>query len=169
MPFGVLTFWGPFALVPFYRKQSLEALFNITADNITNEVSNYASRILFLNKKQSKSSKWKIINYYDIRSKYIHGNDGFEITPEVEHNLREYVREILLIYWNISMVYNITDAQDIKDLLDNLNIDTVDLKVQLFIKYLRTDPSQFSLLYGKIVNNFLSGNFHILSGEEYKI
>ena len=148
---------------------SLEALFNITAENITNEVSRYASKILFLNKKQSNSSKWKIIDYYDIRSKYIHGNDGFEITKEIEHNLREYVREILLIYWNISMTYNITDAQDIKNLLERIDNDTVDMKVQLFVKYLRTDPNQFGLLYDKIVDNFLNGNFHVLSSEDYRI
>lgn len=148
---------------------SLEALFNITAENITNEVSKYASRILFLNEKQSNSSKWKIINYYDIRSKYIHGNDGFEITKEIEYNLREYVRKILLIYWNISMAYNITDAQDIKNLLNNIDNDSVDMKVQLFVKYIRTDPDQFGTLYGKIVDNFLNGNFHVLSSEDYKI
>ena len=148
---------------------SLEALFNITKENITNEVSRYASKILFLDKKQSNSSKWKIIDYYDIRSKYIHGNDGFEITKEIEHNLREYVREILLIYWFLSTTYNITDAQKIKDLLDRIDNDTVEMNVQLFIKYLRTDTDKFGLLYDNIRNNFLKGNFHILSSEDYKI
>jgi len=114
---------------------SLEALFNITAENITNEISEYASKILFLSKKQSKSSKWKIISYYNDRSRYIHGNEGFEITKEIEHNLREYVREILLIYWCISMTYNIFDAQDIKNLLDKTDKDTIDVKVQLVVKY----------------------------------
>lgn len=148
---------------------SLEALFNITEENITNEVSKYASKILFLDKKRSNSSKWKIIDYYDIRSRYIHGNDGFEITKEIEHNLREYVREILLIYWFISMTYKITDAQEIKDLLDRIDNDTVEMNVQLFIKYLRTDTDKFGLLYDNIRNNFLKGNFHILSSEDYKI
>lgn len=148
---------------------SLEALFNITAENITNEVSKYASKILFLDKKKSKSSKWKIIEYYKVRSKYIHGNDGFEITKEIECNLREYVREILLIYLNVSIIYNIADAKDIKELLDRVDNDTVDAGVQLFVKYIRTDPKQFGRLYGKIADNFLNGNFHILSSEDYKI
>lgn len=148
---------------------SLETLFNITAENITNEVSKYTSKILFLDKKKSKSSKWKIIKYYEIRSRYIHGDDGFEITKEIEHNLREYVREVLLIYWNISMIYNVTDAQEIKKLLDDVDNDTVDARVQLFVKYLRTDPKQFGRLYGKIVDSFLNGNFHILSSEAFKI
>ena len=148
---------------------SLETLFNITAENITDEVSRYASKILFLNKRKSKSSKWKIINYYDIRSRYIHGNDGFKITKEIEHNLREYVREILLIYWCISTIYNITDAQEIKNMLDNIDHDTIDINVQLFVKYLRTDPDKFGLLYSKIRDNFLNGNLHVLSNEGYII
>ena len=148
---------------------SLEALFNITAENITNEVSKYASKILLLNEKKANSSKWKIIDYYDIRSRYIHGNDGFEITKDIEHNLREYVREILLIYWCISMTYDIMDAQGIKDLLDHIDNDTIDLRVQLFVKYLRTDTDKFGLLYGKIRDNFLNGNLHVLSSEDYTI
>ena len=67
------------------------------------------------------------------------------------------------------MVYNITDAQDIKDLLERVDYDTVDVSVQLFIKYLRTDPNQFEQLYGKVVDNFLNGNFHVLSSEDYRI
>ena len=148
---------------------SLEALFDITAENVTTEVSKYASKILFLNKKQSRSSKWKLKNYYDVRSKYIHGNDGFEITNKIEHNLREYVREILLIYWSISISYNITDAQEIKNLLDHIDNDTIHVSVQIFVKYLRTDPDKFGLLYGKIRDNFLNGNYHVLSSEAYTI
>ena len=93
---------------------SLEALFNIVGDNVTEEVSNYASNILFLNSKQRHSSKWKMSTYYDIRSRYIHGNDEYELTIKQENELRDYVREILIIYWNISMSYNIFDAQEMK-------------------------------------------------------
>ena len=67
------------------------------------------------------------------------------------------------------MVYDITDAKEIKKLLDNNDIDTIDVKVQVFVKYLRTDPDKFVLLYGKIVDNFLKGDFHILSSENYEI
>jgi len=148
---------------------SLEALFNITAENITDEVSKYSSKILFLPKKKANSSKWKIITYYDIRSKYIHGNDGFEITSEIENNLREYVREILIIYWNISMIYGITDAQKIKDLLDTIDNNSLNLQVQLFIKYLRTEPSKFNELYKKIENNFLNKDYQVLESKNFDI
>lgn len=148
---------------------SLEALFNITAENITNEVSKYASKILFLTERKTKSSKWKIITYYDIRSRYIHGNDGFEITKENEEDLREYVREILFIYWNISTVYGITDSQEIKELLDKIDNDSLDLQVQLFIKYLRTEPSHFKKLFNGIQENFLNNNYRVLSSENLNI
>ena len=76
---------------------SLESLFNITGDEITKEVSNYASNILFLNSKQRCSSKWKLSTYYGIHSRYIHGNDGYELTSKQENELRDYVREILIL------------------------------------------------------------------------
>ena len=148
---------------------SLEALFNITAENITEEVSKYASKILFLTKRKAKSSKWKIITYYDIRSKYIHGNDGFEITKEIENNLREYVREILIIYWNISTVYGITDSQEIKDLLDTIDNNSLDLQAQLFVKYLRTEPSKYKELYEKTRMNFLNKDYQVLTSKNYEI
>lgn len=144
---------------------ALESLFNITEENITNEVSKYASKILFLSRKKENSSKWKIITYYDIRSKFIHGNNGFVITNEIENNLREYVREILFIYWDISSVYQKYDANEIKNLLDNLDSKTLDIQVQLFIKYLRTSPGQFKKLYETVRENFLNGNFNVLDSQ----
>lgn len=148
---------------------SLEALFNITAENITDEVSKYASKILFLTKQKAKSSKWKIITYYDIRSKYIHGNDGFEITKETEDSLREYVREILIIYWNISTVYGITNPQEIKNLLNRIDNNSLNLQCQMFIKYLRTEPSKFNELYNKTIINFLNKDYKVLTSKNFDI
>ena len=79
---------------------SLEALFNIVGESVTEEVSNYASNILFLNSKQRHSSKWKMSTYYYIRSRYIHGNDDYELTIKHENEL-------------IDMIY-ITEKNNIK-------------------------------------------------------
>lgn len=144
---------------------SLEALFNIVGNSVTEEVSNYASNILFLNSKQRHSSKWKMSTYYDIRSRYIHGNDGYELTIKQENELRDYVREILIIYWNISMSYNIFDAQEMKDLINNTKRDNLDVRVQLFIKYMRTPPKQYSELYNQIRSEFLNKNYSVLSNK----
>lgn len=144
---------------------ALESLFNITGDEVTKEVSNYSSNILFLNSKEKNKSKWKISTYYDIRSRYIHGNDGYQLSKEEENELRDYVREILLIYWNISMVYNIYDPHDIKNLINNTKRDNLDIQVQLFIKYMRTPYSKYSELYSQIRSEFLNKNYSVLSNK----
>lgn len=144
---------------------SLESLFNINANRVTKEVATYSSKILFLNNKKKNESESKIKTYYNIRSCYIHGNDGYELSKNHETELREYVREILLIYWNISVNYNLYDAQEIKDLISVTTRDTLDLKAQLFIKYLRTPPKQYSKLYKEIRSEFLNKNYFILSNK----
>ena len=142
---------------------ALESLFNISGDEITKEISIYASKILFLNYKEREKSKWKISTFYNIRSRYIHGNGGYQLTKIQENELRNYVREILLIYWNISIVYNIYDPQDIKNLVNNTKRNNLDIQVQLFIKYMRTPVNKYSELYKQIRSEFLNGNYSVLS------
>ena len=144
---------------------ALESLFNISGNEVTKEISTYSSNILFLNSKEKDKSKWKISTYYDIRSRYIHGNDEYQLTKKEESELRDYVREILLIYWNISMVYNVYDPQDIKDLINNTKRTNLDIQVQLFIKYLRTSFDKYSELYNQIRSKFLNKNYFILSNK----
>ena len=150
---------------------SLESLFNIDIENISisTVISKYATKILFLSNKMSKEPKKKIINFYNLRSRYIHGDDGFEISREDENELREIVREVLLIYWNISVVYKITNPQEIKKLLDRENRDSLNIQVQLFIKYIRTNPSKFKELYNNIKQNFLNENYNILSSKDFDV
>jgi hypothetical protein len=144
---------------------ALESLFNISGDEVTKEVSTYSSNILFLSSKERSKSKWKISTYYDIRSRYIHGNDGYQLTAKQESELRDYVREILLIYWNISMVYNIYDPQNIKELINNTKRNNLDIQVQLFIKYMRTPFDKYSELYNQIRSEFLNKNYSVLSNK----
>ena len=144
---------------------SLEALFNITGDEITKEVSTYSSNILFLNNKEKSKSKWKISTYYNIHSKYIHGNDGYQLTEKEESELRDYVREILLIYWDISMTYNIYNPQKIKELINNIKRTNLDIQAQLFIKYMRTPYNKYSELYNQIRLKFLNKNYSVLSNK----
>lgn len=62
--------------------------------------------------------KSKIINYYDIRSSYIHGNEPISITDENEFDLREIVRKVLIIYWYISLGYRINSSEEMEQFLD---------------------------------------------------
>ena len=117
----------------------------------------------------SRDPKKKIINFYNLRSRYIHGDDDFEISREDEKELREIVREVLLIYWNISVVYKITNPQEIKKLLDNIDRDSLNIQVQLFIKYIRTNPSEFKKLYNNVKQNFLNKNYNVLSSVDFDV
>lgn len=145
---------------------SLESLFNLTGKNVTKEITKYASKILFLDSSQENNSKWNLKTYYNIRSNYIHGNGKYILNEHIENNLREYVREILLIYWNISVVYNITNANKMKVLINNTNMNNLDLQVQLFVKYLRTPPKHYRKLYNQIRSEFLNKNNFILSNKK---
>ena len=143
---------------------ALESLFNITGKNVTEEVANYSSRILFLSRKDRKKSKYIIKTYYDVRSKFIHGNN-YILSLEMEQDFRDYVREILFIYWNISIIYKIYDPKEIKKLVLNTDRNTLDIQVQLFIKYLRTSPDKFKELYSSIKTRFLNVDYKILNNE----
>lgn len=148
---------------------ALESLFNISGDKVTENVSNFSSRILFLSKTERKKTKYKIKHYYDERSKFIHGSNNYIISSEIEGKLRDFVREILLIYWNVSTVYGIYDAKQIKELILKINRDSLNVMVQLFIKYLRTSPSKFKKLYEQLKTNFLNEEYKILNNESLNV
>lgn len=147
---------------------SLETLFNLSGKKIKNTLSKYTSKILFLSKKESNNIH-KIINkYYIIRSNYIHGNSAYIKKDDVE-KLTQIVRETLLIYWNISLVYNKYEASIIKKIIEKNTVDTLDIQTQLFIKYLRTKPENFEELYKRIKSNFLNKDYSILNNQSLNI
>lgn len=148
---------------------ALESLFNITGEEVTREVAELSSRIMFLSSNERGKLKYKIKNYYDERSKFIHGNGNYIISSEIENNLRDYVREILLIYWNISTIYKIYNAEEIKKLVLSINRDKLDIQSQLFIKYLRTPIEKYKELYNRIRTNFMNKDYKILSNSNLNI
>lgn len=147
---------------------ALESLFNIDKEGITKEISNYSSRILFLSSDGKSSVRNKIYEFYDKRSCYIHGNSADELTANDEAELRSYVREILIIYWDISITYEIYDPQEIKALIDSTDRNSLNLQVQLFIEYLRTPAEKYEELYNQVREEFSNGNYNILSNKNIK-
>ena len=134
---------------------ALESLFNIDGSEVCETISEYGSKILFLDSKKNKKLKMKLKDYYDIRSSYIHGNVPRPITEKNEFDLREIIREILLIYWNISISQNIFDATEMMNYLDKVDPKSLDLTIQLFIKCLHiTDYDSFySEVRSKLTHN----------------
>ena len=147
---------------------ALESLFNIDKEGITKEISNYSSRMLFLSSDEKRSVRNKIHDFHDKRSCYIHGNLADELTADDEAELRSYVREILIIYWDISITYEIYDPQEIKALIDCTDRNNLNLQSQAFIKYLRTPAEEYEELYNQIREELSNGNGFILSNKNIK-
>lgn len=124
---------------------ALESLFNIGSRRIKNDISKYGSKIQFLDSEQEKELKNKLIDYYRMRSFYIHGNMPKKITDEHEFELREIVRKTLLIYWNISINISETDPILINKYIEENDLSNVLLPIKLFIKAL--DIVDFSEFY----------------------
>lgn len=147
---------------------ALEALFNLNGEKVKYNVYKYTSKILFLSKDKENEKKKIIKHYYELRSKYIHGST-VSITIEDVNILSAIVREVLLIYWNISFVYTKYKATEIKNILDTYSCDNIDVRLQLFIKYLRTKPEKFDELYNKIRANFLKQDYKVLDNKNLDI
>ena len=147
---------------------ALESLFNIDKEGITKEISNYSSRMLFLSSDEKSSVRNRIYDFYDKRSRYIHGNSADKLTINDEAELRSYVREILIIYWNISTTYRIYDSQEIKALIDCTDRNNLNLQSQLFIKCLRTPAEKYEELYNQVRVELSNGNYNILSNKNIK-
>lgn len=115
---------------------SLESLFNLNEKDkkISTQISKYTSKIQFLPTNECKSMKSKIINYYDIRSSYIHGNEPISITDENEFDLREIVRKVLIIYWYISLDYRINSSEEMEQFLDKNTTSELPPNTKSFIR-----------------------------------
>lgn len=122
---------------------ALESLFNINGENISKEIAKYSSKIMFFTHKKTHSRNYKIKTYYDIRSRYIHGNKDCEISQTDLENLIDYVREILIVYWSISLNYSVTNAEEIKNIIETHSKEDLNIQVKVIIEYLTSDPTAF--------------------------
>lgn len=116
---------------------SLEAIFNLDTEEITEKLSRYSAKLLA----ESDDEEYKKI-YADIkklygkRSAYIHGSKTNNILDTDEKLLRFYVRKIIITYWLI-ILYTKKTA---KQILEYLNSDEkLDLQVRLFISAINSN------------------------------
>lgn len=133
---------------------SIEALFNLNGKNIKKTISKYTSKILFLDTVKENLYYKKIKDFYNKRSKYIHGNISPVITNEDMFDLREIVREILLIYWYLSLTLKIPNAKDMLLYLDNHNHANIGLQPQIFIKSLHMQD--YKTFYNEVKSGLLN-------------
>lgn len=144
------------SFIPFNRSirfvllfSSLEALFNLESKNVTASVASSTSKILFVDEKKERKISYKIRDYYDRRSYYIHGNQPKEVTEEQEFDLREIVRKVILIYWQIASTQNLADPKQIVEFLNENKQKDLTLTLQLFIKHL--EDEDYKDLYNEMM------------------
>lgn len=127
---------------------SLEAIFNLDTEEITEKLSRYSAKLLAEgNEEEYKQVYLDIKRLYKKRSDYIHGSKTNNILDEDEKLLRFYVRKIILSYWTIILCTKKTAKQ----ILEYLNSDEkLDLQVRLFISSINS--SDFTEQQHKVVD-----------------
>ena len=81
---------------------SLEAIFNLDSEDVTEKLSRYCAKLLAEGNKDEYDKICKDIKkLYKKRSNYIHGTKTNNILDSDEKLLRYYVRKIIIAYWII--------------------------------------------------------------------
>lgn len=110
---------------------SLEAIFNLNTEEVTEKISRYSAKILAEeNIKKYEQVYFDIKKLYKKRCDYIHGSKTNNILDENEKLLRFYVRKIIIAYWMI-ILYTKKTAKQILEYLDSN--ERLDLQVRLII------------------------------------
>ena len=113
---------------------SLECLFNLDGEKITETLSNYVAKIMSLFDDAIFDDVYKRIKkLYGIRCDYIHGNKNVIISNQDEKELRKIVRQVLIFYYLVFL----NKKFSYKKMLNYLNnIDSIDINDRLILKAL---------------------------------
>lgn len=110
---------------------SLEAIFNLDSENVTEKISRYSAKLLAEGDKQEYENVYSNVKkLYKKRCDYIHGCKTNNILDGDEKLLRFYVRKIIIAYWIIIM-YSSKSSKEILKYLDS--DEKLDLQIRLAI------------------------------------
>ncbi len=116
---------------------SLEAIFNLNAEDVTEKISKYSAKIISEENEEEYNKIYKDIKVlYNKRCDFIHGSKRDNIQEEDEKKLRFYVRKIIISYWMIATFTNKT-AKQILEYLDS--DEKLDLQIRIFISALNAN------------------------------
>lgn len=140
---------------------SMEALLLKSNNKVTEKLSRRMSYILTHNDISKRQEKYEEIKkLYELRCEYIHGSKKDIISKANEEKLREYVREILIVYWIYVGNTNIGSKQFIKkiDAAESLGYG-----ISLLTKYMRSDDYKETFKYcnEEILTGIKKGRFKI--------
>lgn len=143
---------------------ALESLFNISEESVIEKIATCGSKILFLDGIKGEKVYRKLKDFYNKRSNYIHGNTPLEITEKNEFDLREIVREILIIYWYISISKKYNSSEQVISYIESNTKDTLDLVIKSIIDSMQiTDYEKY---YKDIRAKLIEGDYDLLKGRE---
>lgn len=126
---------------------AMESLFITSDKNITKNLAICMSRILLYSNKDEELKAYKRIKkLYDYRSKFVHGNP-VKITDDIEKELRNIVREVLIIYYSIFQDEKMTPNLIIKKLK---NSEEISITSKILAEYLRESDTKKA--YENVIN-----------------
>lgn len=144
---------------------ALESLFNVNeGQDIVENIAKYSSKILFLEEEKERKIYCKLKDFYNRRSRYIHGDEPLEITKKTEFDLREIVREILIIYWYISISKEYNSSKQIINYIENNTKDTLDTVLKTMISSMQI--INYKKYYKNIREKIIKGDYDLLKGRE---
>lgn len=116
---------------------SLESIFNLDTEDVTEKISRYSAKLLAENDKIEYDKIYKDIKkLYKKRCDYIHGSKTNNINEEDEKLLRKYVRKIIIAYWHIILI----TKKKSKEILEYLDSDeSLDIQVRLLISTINSN------------------------------
>ena len=116
---------------------SLEAIFNLDTEDVTEKISRYSAKLLAEDDKNEYNKIYKDIKtLYNKRCKYIHGSKTNNIKEDDEKLLRKYVRKIIIAYWHIILI----TKKNSKEILKYLDSDEkLDIQVRLLISVMNSN------------------------------
>ena len=142
----------------------LESLFITSKKDITNNLALCTSRILLYESEEDEITMYeRIKNLYNCRCKFIHGKKLNNISHDLEIELRDIVRYVLLIYWNLCLQGK--NSNEIIKMLKNK--EKIPLQTKMYAKVLKSDDYQeaYKELLNIIALEIAKGNVRIKEQE----
>ena len=118
----------------------MESLFNSAGKQIAESLGEMVSKLLQLSTiSKTKSMKFKIKQFYNLRSNYIHGDNVSKISNDNLIDLRKIVRQVILLYIMLCKSLNYYEANYIINYISFTEKDNYPPIYQIYTRFLNGD------------------------------
>lgn len=142
---------------------SLEAIFNLDSEDITEKLAKYSAKLLSeYSEEEYDEIYMKMKKLYDKRCDYVHGSKVDNILDEDEKLLRRYARKIIIAYWGIILSKKMTAKQVLKYLNSDEKLDII---IRMMI--IALNSNDFSSQQHRLIE-LLEKDYNVVIPEETK-